>query len=1188
MKTAKRILSTALALLMVLSVCSTGFSVSASDTASGSILKEIDMTPVARPSVDFYCTEVTRVAAGVNSAETGTTIVKATPSGVPELSGTYVSQAYAGETPAATKIVFVSPTAGISITGFSCSNSTVTFSDTAFTAPGTYTTEITGGTAAAGEALIFTIDYTWTDGNTYQEKCVSYVENIVTGGSYAEHRVTWKPYNGTSSWYRGYASAITRVLGKGVYYETPADAGMSQQYGSYNVATTNFASGNGLTSYYVNEREEKAGLFSNPRETIDHTLFVTGTSQAHIYIDSSVASSLSDINLRIDANVGREDGETHVRNNDTPNVALGESYVVAGAQTSAPSGYSTDGTAQAAIGYNVPARSAYGFDSQNGAYSTITSGSRNGGHIITSHLTGSVAGLVDGASYTVINRYYAYFRGSYAYITNSPIVPVIMNFHIIDKGALREMIDYVMNSDPASPAVRNPKKGINPQSWYYSSGFSAFQTQYTDALNLLNNPQATQTAIDAKVKALQSAYNSLVLDKAIYDEVDRLYDLAQEIVDNAECYPASDVALVREAQEMVKTGYNILYQPAVDTMAYNLQLAIERAMPYGANYEAIYALKLEYEALDLSVYTPESQKVVTDAFAKVDYTLTALQQSQVDAWAAEIRAAIDNLSPYMADFSKLKATLDEAKAIDRTLYINGSLLLDPMEAAEEAIADNEANPWELSRQPEVDTLEQTLREKIDGLILRSVYKLDLKEALEAEIPGNADYYDQAILAEYNTLLEEGWEMYNDSTLTIYDQKNIDAKTEEIVAKYEELMASYSIPSVDFTNLNAALSSAEEIDPADYCDDEQMAELNAAVEAGLAILEEKPELNDENTARTEAAADRINAAIEALNAHEAAEAVQENVEEADCVNGGSYDSVVYCSLCGEELSRETVNVSALGHTEGEAVIENEKAADCVNDGSYDTVVYCTVCGEEVSRETTVVDALGHTEGEAVVENEKAADCVNAGSYDTVVYCTVCGEEVSRETTVVDALGHTEGEWEVTKEAEVGVAGEETLYCTVCGEVIDTREIPAILAYFVAEEGTTTVIDKEHGIIYGLSDEGLDDIEDYVEYEGGVVEYEYLGEYFGTGTVVNFVVDGEVYESYTVVIFGDLNGDGVVDSYDYSVLAAMVNGDIEAEEGTALYLAADLFVDGAVDAYDLSVISAYVNGDAEITQTPEIEF
>ena len=112
--------------------------------------------------------------------------------------------------------------------------------------------------------------------------------------------------------------------------------------------------------------------------------------------------------------------------------------------------------------------------------------------------------------------------------------------------------------------------------------------------------------------------------------------------------------------------------------------------------------------------------------------------------------------------------------------------------------------------------------------------------------------------------------------------------------------------------------------------------------------------------------------------------------------------------------------------------------------------------------------------------------------------------------------------------------------------------------------------------------------YIEYEGGVVEYEYLGEYFGTGTVVNFVVDGEVYESYTVVIFGDLNGDGVVDTYDYAVLSAIINGDIEVEDGSALYLAADIFVDTAVDSFDLSVISAYVNGDAEITQTPEIEF
>ena len=43
-------------------------------------------------------------------------------------------------------------------------------------------------------------------------------------------------------------------------------------------------------------------------------------------------------------------------------------------------------------------------------------------------------------------------------------------------------------------------------------------------------------------------------------------------------------------------------------------------------------------------------------------------------------------------------------------------------------------------------------------------------------------------------------------------------------------------------------------------------------------------------------------------------MKENVVEATCTEDGSYDSVVYCSVCGEEISRDTVTVPALGHTE----------------------------------------------------------------------------------------------------------------------------------------------------------------------------------------------------------------------------------------------------------------------------------
>ena len=141
-------------------------------------------------------------------------------------------------------------------------------------------------------------------------------------------------------------------------------------------------------------------------------------------------------------------------------------------------------------------------------------------------------------------------------------------------------------------------------------------------------------------------------------------------------------------------------------------------------------------------------------------------------------------------------------------------------------------------------------------------------------------------------------------------------------------------------------------------------------------------------------------------HKNAEAVVENQVDATCTVDGSYDSVVYCSVCNAEQSRENKVIPASGHAEGEAVKENDVAATCTADGSYDSVVYCTVCKEEISRVPTTVGALGHTDGEAVKENEVAATCTADGSYDAVIYCTVCREEVSRVPTTVGALGHDE--------------------------------------------------------------------------------------------------------------------------------------------------------------------------------------
>ena len=144
----------------------------------------------------------------------------------------------------------------------------------------------------------------------------------------------------------------------------------------------------------------------------------------------------------------------------------------------------------------------------------------------------------------------------------------------------------------------------------------------------------------------------------------------------------------------------------------------------------------------------------------------------------------------------------------------------------------------------------------------------------------------------------------------------------------------------------------------------------------------------------------------------------------------------CSVCGEYIA-------PTGHKNGDPVIENETEAVCEIGGSYDEVIYCSVCGKELSRETKTVEAKGHIPAEPVIENQTAAVCTEGGSYDEVVYCSVCKKELSRVTKTTEALGHIEGEWEVISAPTTTSVGTRVIKCKVCGEILKTETIPQII-------------------------------------------------------------------------------------------------------------------------------------------------
>ena len=133
-------------------------------------------------------------------------------------------------------------------------------------------------------------------------------------------------------------------------------------------------------------------------------------------------------------------------------------------------------------------------------------------------------------------------------------------------------------------------------------------------------------------------------------------------------------------------------------------------------------------------------------------------------------------------------------------------------------------------------------------------------------------------------------------------------------------------------------------------------------------------------------------------HDLAEAIKENVVNVSCTSDGSYDSVVYCSVCKNEINRETIIIKATG--EHVYSVEKERAdATCIADGY---VIMACGCGKT---ETTIfeMDANAHSwyPGELTV----APTCVSTG-----VKTYACKHDVSHtktEEVAIDANAHSWG-------------------------------------------------------------------------------------------------------------------------------------------------------------------------------------
>ena len=107
----------------------------------------------------------------------------------------------------------------------------------------------------------------------------------------------------------------------------------------------------------------------------------------------------------------------------------------------------------------------------------------------------------------------------------------------------------------------------------------------------------------------------------------------------------------------------------------------------------------------------------------------------------------------------------------------------------------------------------------------------------------------------------------------------------------------------------------------------------------------------------------------------------------------------CKKCGETVTAQT-EIPLANHTEGTPVKENIKEDTCTTAGSYDSVICCTVCEEELSRENVTVDDIkGHNYVDGVCSNCHGviAYFVNAGGWEKVSVHMWTDSETTGNTT-----------------------------------------------------------------------------------------------------------------------------------------------------------------------------------------------
>lgn len=273
---------------------------------------------------------------------------------------------------------------------------------------------------------------------------------------------------------------------------------------------------------------------------------------------------------------------------------------------------------------------------------------------------------------------------------------------------------------------------------------------------------------------------------------------------------------------------------------------------------------------------------------------------------------------------------------------------------------------------------------------------------------------------------------------------------------------------------------------------------------------------------------------------------------------------HCSRCDSKtIEQETIPL--LKHTESVAVVENIVASKCEKAGSFDSVVYCSVCGKELSRNTITVDELEHQYDTIVT----APTCTESGY--TTYTCSLCGDSFVDDEIV--ALKHDIIIDEAVPSTCTETGLTEGQHCSRCDEVTVKQETTPRLKHIVVVKDAVAPTCTQTGLTSGCYCENCDEI---------TVTQEIVPElgHVGSDIVVENIVASECEKagSYDNVVYCSVCDEEI--SRDTITVEALehqydtvVTAPTCTESGYTTYtcsLCKDSYVDDVVNAFEHDII------------------